>query len=269
MILVSGVLALAASLAVDWSAARAGLLPRGFRPQDPSGPWRRALVTGLLCLVLWIAVFAPLAALAGGAEAATPAEGPVWGLFALHGLFALFLVTWLVAGREAGSWRRELGLRARRPGLEIGLGLAAGFGAWLVVIASLVLVGLTLVALGQEDLLPSEPPAVVPWIASLSIVLRLGVSLSAGIFEELFFRGFLQPRAGIVASTALFVLAHSAYQQPLMLVGITMLSLIFAALVWWRRNLLSAIVAHAVFDAVQLLIIVPRAVDLLARAAGH
>lgn len=267
MILASGVLALAASLAIDWSAARAGLLPRGFRPEDPSGPWRRALVTGLLCLVLWIAVFAPLAAL-GSADAASAAEGPVWGLFALHGLFALFLVTWLLAGREAANWKSELGLRARRPGLEIGLGIAAGLGAWLVVIASLVVVGLTLVALGHEDLLPSEPPAVVPWVASLSIGLRLGVSLSAGVFEELFFRGFLQPRAGILVSTALFVLAHSSYQQPLMLVGITMLSLIFAGLVWWRRNLFAAIVAHAVFDAVQLLIIVPRAVELLGRTAG-
>jgi len=267
VILASGLLALAASLAIDWATTRAGLLPPGFRPEHPTGPWRRSLAMGLLCLVLWLAVFAPLATL-GQTPPVSLEEGPLWGLFALHALFALFLVVWLVLGHGAKRWSLELGLRTRRPVVELGLGVAAGLGAWLVVIAAMVAVALTLVAVGAEDLLPTEPPAVVPWIASLSIVLRLGVSLSAGVFEELFFRGFLQPRSGVAASTALFVLAHSSYQQPLMLVGITMLSLIFAALVWWRRNLLAAIVAHAVFDAVQLLIILPRAVDMLARAGS-
>lgn len=267
MILLSGVLALAASLAIDWATARAGLLPPGFRPEHPGGVWRRALSTGLLCLVLWLAVFVPLAVAGREAERGLE-QGPVWGLFALHGLFALFLAVWLVLGHAAGDWTREVGLRTRRPGVEAALGLAAGVGAWLVVLATLVAVGLTLVALGEEDLLPREPPAVVPWIASLSVALRLAVSVSAGFFEELFFRGFLQPRAGVAASTVLFVLAHSSYQQPLMLLGVTMLSLIFAGLVWWRRNLLAAIVAHAVFDAVQLLIIVPRAVDFLAAAGA-
>jgi membrane protease YdiL (CAAX protease family) len=262
VILASGALALLATLGIDWAATRAGLLPPGFHPQRPSGIWRRAAVNGLLCLVLWLAVFAPLTSL-GRTDAPPPQEGPLWGLFALHALFALFLVVWVLLGYDAGQRANELGLQTPRPGVEIGLGLAAGLGAWLAVIASLVVVGLTLVALGRDDLLPAEPPTVVPWIASLPVALRLGVSLSAGLFEELFFRGFLQTRSGVVVSTALFVLAHSSYQQPLMLVGISMLSLIFAALVWWRRNLLAAIVAHAVFDAVQLLIVVPRAVDLM------
>ena len=42
-----------------------------------------------------------------------------------------------------------------------------------------------------------------------------------------------------------------------MLVGIAALSLLFAWLVRWRRNVLAAIVAHAVFDLIQLLIVVP------------
>lgn len=267
MILASGVLALAASLAIDWAAARAGLLPPGFRPEHPAGAARRALATGLLCLVLWLAVFAPMTA-AGQAPPDPLEQGPVWGLFALHGLFALFLLVWLVLGHDARHWTRELGLRTARPGVEAGLGLAAGLGAWLAVIATLVAVGLTLVALGEEDLLPSGPPAIVPWIASLPVALRLAVSVSAGVFEELFFRGYLQPRGGVAASTALFVLAHSSYQQPLMLLGVSLLSLIFAGLVWWRRNVLAAIVAHAVFDAVQLLVVVPRAVDVLAAVGG-
>ena len=42
-----------------------------------------------------------------------------------------------------------------------------------------------------------------------------------------------------------------------MLVGITVLSLLFAFLVRWRRSVLAAIVAHAAFDLIQLLIVVP------------
>ena len=75
--------------------------------------------------------------------------------------------------------------------------------------------------------------------------------------EERFFRGFLQPRVGIGVSTLLFVLAHLSYDQPFLLVGVSILSLVFAALVWWRQNVWPAIAAHFLFDAVQLLILIP------------
>jgi membrane protease YdiL (CAAX protease family) len=85
----------------------------------------------------------------------------------------------------------------------------------------------------------------------------VALALSAGLVEELFFRGFLQPRVGIGVSTLLFVLAHLSYDQPFMLVGITILSLVFAGLVWWRQNVWPAVAAHFLFDAVQLLILIP------------
>ena len=84
-----------------------------------------------------------------------------------------------------------------------------------------------LVALGGEEALPKQPPALIPWIAALPVGVRLLISLSAGVVEEIFFRGFLQPRIGIFLSTVLFVLAHFSYGQPFMLVGITLLSLIY------------------------------------------
>ena len=42
-----------------------------------------------------------------------------------------------------------------------------------------------------------------------------------------------------------------------MLIGITLLSLIYGLLVKWRQNIWPAIAAHALFDGVQLLVIVP------------
>jgi membrane protease YdiL (CAAX protease family) len=108
----------------------------------------------------------------------------------------------------------------------------------------------------------------VPWIAGLPLLLRLAVSVSAGAVEEGFFRGFLQPRVGVFLSTLFFALAHLSYEQPLMLVGITLLSLLFAALVRWRQNVLAAAAAHFAFDAIQLLVVIPFALRLLEEGGG-
>ncbi|HSL84941.1 MAG TPA: CPBP family intramembrane glutamic endopeptidase, partial [Thermoanaerobaculia bacterium] len=160
-------------------------------------------------------------------------------------------------GGLARSFARQFGLRARSPGAEIGIGVAAGAAGWVLTILLMLAVVGVVWALGGEEVLPTEPPELIPWVAGLPLLVRLAIGVTAGVVEETFFRGFLQPRAGIVLSSALFVLAHLSYDQPFMLVGIAALSLLFAWLVRWRRNVLAAIVAHAVFDLIQLLIVVP------------
>lgn len=151
---------------------------------------------------------------------------------------------------------------------ELGLGVVLGVGAWLAVIAALLVVALVLYLTGGESALPKAPPTLVPFLAGLPVIVRLLVSLSAGVVEEFFFRGFLQPRIGIWLSTALFVLAHFSYGQPFMLVGITVLSLIYGLIVRWRQTIWPAIVAHTLFDAVQLLVMIPYALKLLETGAG-
>ncbi len=260
-------LAAATALAVDAMTRRRGLEPPGFRP-DPARPGlaalRRGLALTVVAGVLWIGVFGPLGAVGTLAEPDL-SQMPVSQLFLLHLLFAAALLLWYLLGfaGTGGSWLTQLGLRARRPLTEIGLGLAVGLGGWLVVLAVMVLIGSLIWALGGRELLPERPPALIPWLAGLPVWVRLAVSLSAGVVEEAFFRGFLQPRVGIGMSTALFVLAHAGYEQPLMLVGITLLSLLFALLVRWRQNIWPAMAAHGLFDAVQLLIVVPTALELL------
>lgn len=146
---------------------------------------------------------------------------------------------------------------------EIGIGLLLGIGAWGAVLAAALVMGAVIWALGGEEALPKQPPALVPWIAALPVGVRLLISLSAGVVEETFFRGFLQPRIGIALSTLLFVFAHFSYGQPLMLVGIGTLSLIYALLVRWRQNIWPAIAAHFLFDAVQLLVVIPYALKMI------
>jgi membrane protease YdiL (CAAX protease family) len=151
---------------------------------------------------------------------------------------------------------------------EIGLGLLLGIGAWVTVLLALMGVAGVLWAVGGESAVPKAPPALVPLIAGLPIWVRFLVSLSAGVVEESFFRGFLQPRVGILLSTACFTLAHLSYGQPFMLVGIALLSLIYGLLVKWRQNVWPAIAAHALFDGVQLLVIVPAALKMLQGTGG-
>jgi membrane protease YdiL (CAAX protease family) len=151
---------------------------------------------------------------------------------------------------------------------EVGLGVTLGIGAWVAVLLALMVIAGAVWALGGQNAVPKSPPALIPLIAALPVWVRFLVSLSAGVVEESFFRGFLQPRVGILASNGFFVLAHLSYGQPFMLVGIALLSLIYAFLVRWRQNVWPAMAAHALFDGVQLLVVVPAALRMLGAEKG-
>jgi membrane protease YdiL (CAAX protease family) len=298
-LLLPAVLALAAAWWLDRSTARRGLQPPGFR-----SPARRALGLAAVAVVLFRGVFLPLG-LIGLDEAAAKVDlstvHPVQ-LFGLHAMMVAALLVWFLAG-YAGVRRRlsaetaetaetvetetvettetagrpvpllrrfaeQLGFVAPDVGREIGVGVVLGFAAWFGVLAAAVVVGLLLYALGGEELVPKRPPDLVPWIAGLPIALRVLASLSAGIVEETFFRGLLQPRIGLFASSLFFVLAHASYGQPFMLIGVTLLSVIFGLLVRWRQSIWAAIAAHVLFDAIQLLLVIPAALKLIDKAGA-
>lgn len=228
--------------------------------------WVRRVAAGMvLAAVLWLGVFLPLGMI-GTSQPFDPGAIATSQLFLLHVVLLTTIVVWylLAFGAADGmSWWRQFGLRAENPLKELGLGVVAGLAAWMAVVAVMVLTGLSLWALGGQEFLPESAPPLVPWLAGLPLLLRLGLSLSAGFAEEIFFRGFLQPRTGILFATVLFVLAHLSYEQPFMLLGVTLLSLVFALLVRWRQSIWAAVSAHATFDAVQLTIMIPWALKNL------
>lgn len=252
---------------IDRKMERRGLLPPLFRsdpgaPLGGAGALRRASAWALLFVVFWATIFASISLLGTtvAAEFTAPATPQ---LFLVHVILLITLALWyalayLGPGADGRtSPVRQFGLRTPSIATEVGLGLLCGIAAWVVVLSMLVGIGALVWVLGGEDALPRDAPPIVPWIASLPIALRLAISASAGFAEELFFRGFLQPRVGIALSTALFALAHLSYDQPAMLVGVTLLSLTFAFIVRWRQSIWAAMVAHAVFDAIQLLLVIP------------
>ena len=83
------------------------------------------------------------------------------------------------------------------------------------------------------------------------------IVVSAMVVEELFFRSFLQTRVGPVAATLMFTAAHGAYGQPLMLIGILVISTVLSITFARYRNVLPCIVAHGVFDAIQMFVVIP------------
>lgn len=271
-------LALFTVLWIDALTRRRNLLPPRFRI-PPAGDsravletlGRRAIAMTVLGLLLWVGVFLPLGSLGIEQEIDFSLLSGL-DLFALHLMLVICVGVWYLTGfvptpsgadKGRTKWSVQLGFRTDSFFREIGIGLLAGVGAWLAVIGVLLAVAMVIWWLGGEELLPQQPPPMIPWIAGMPILLRVGISLSAGFVEEMFFRGFLQPRVGLALSTALFVLAHASYEQPLMLLGVGLLSVIYGLLVRWRQNIWPAIAAHALFDAVQLLLVIPAALRVL------
>ena len=278
-----------AVLLFDDMTRRRGLDPPGFRE-----PLRRIAATALIAFCFYVGIFAALGSIGRQGEIDL-SQLSSWQLFTLHGIFALTIVGWWTAGflamparadrtgrseraNETGDgagdpagagtvsgWRsfaEQLGLRTPNLPRELALGAVAGVGAWLAVLCAVFVFALVLSALSGEELLPQAPPAVIPWLAGRPIFLRLAIAASAGVVEEAFFRGFLQPRIGIGLSTLFFALAHLSYDQPIMLVGVTLLSLLYGLLTRWRQNIWPAIVAHFLFDAIQLLVVIPAVLEL-------
>jgi len=282
-ILLPLVLTLLAVALVNLQMRRRGLVPPRFQAEtdpetgvaaaDTTGPRFRAALAGLvLAVVLYLSVLSPIGLI--GLDLTPDLDAlHALQLFTLHGFFAVALLAWYALGFApsagvATSLSSQFGLRAERVLREIGIGVLAGAGIWVGVVALLLLLSGLVMLFGGAEALPQEPPGLVLWIAGLSVWTRIAVSLSAGFFEEIFFRGFLQPRVGIAVSTIFFSLAHLSYDQPFMLVGVTVLSLLFAWLVLWRQSIWAAASAHAMFDMIQLVIVIPLLTGFLDTAPG-
>jgi len=244
-----------------------GLAIAGRRPSivEFRGALRQALATGLLVAILTVAVFSPLTAFG---EAHDIDTSQIWLpiVFVGHVLLTMFLVLWWTLRRNGGFFA-FLHVSATNFGHNVRLGLAVGAGGWLLTIAvtGLVTGAAALVTGGFAE--PLEVPPIVHWLATLPVADKLLVIAAAMTVEEAFFRGFLQPRFGLVVSSVLFAFAHFSYGLPSLAVGVFTLSLIIGYTFDRTRSLVPCIVVHGMFDAIQLLVVLPWAVRLLESAA--
>jgi membrane protease YdiL (CAAX protease family) len=92
--------------------------------------------------------------------------------------------------------------------------------------------------------------------------LLIFTALTAGVTEELIFRGYIQTRlekafnnpiAGIVVSAILFSSLHASYGTLTQLLNPLLIGLLFSLYYWRYRNIKVLIVSHFLFDILSLL----------------
>jgi len=194
------------------------------------------------------------------------ARVPFYQLFGLHAvLFVFLLVWWLLTKRPPiGEF---LNIPRRGNGEAVLTGFAVGVGGWIFTISIAVIIGLILVASGVMPKNP-QPSPMIGWMAALPLWKKGVIVLSAMTIEEAFFRGWLQKRVGVIASTVLFALAHSGLGQPFLLIGVTLISLVIGFTFYRTKNLIPGIIAHGIFDAVQLFVVIPVVFKMSGLGAG-
>jgi membrane protease YdiL (CAAX protease family) len=209
----------------------------------------------------WLgAVLFLLTALVTKASQHTPtarelARIPFYSLFGMHAILLAFLAGWWLLTQRP-PLADYLNIRRDHAGELVLGGFAIGLAGWIFTLMVALLVGLILAATG---LAPKNmtPPPMIAWLAAQPIWKKALIVLSAMTVEEAFFRGWLQKRVGLIVSTALFALAHSGFGQPLLLIGVTVVSLVIGTAFYRTKSLIPGVMAHGVFDAVQLFVIIP------------
>jgi hypothetical protein len=158
--------------------------------------------------------------------------------------------------------RRHHCRRALRDHDRVGR-LGAGDRGERRVALVLLAIGYTPTAGEASGSSPLDVPAVLLWLAGLPAWRKLIVVAMAMTVEEAFFRAYLQTRIGWVPSSVLFALSHGGYGLPNLTASVFVVSLAIGWAFRRRDNLLPCIVAHGIFDGVQLFVIMPLAIKHL------
>lgn len=263
-------LAAAATMLIFVGFAAGGSLRRMAR--EFADPPRRIIGIAGLAAVLYAAVAMP-AATAGSGAIQDMEDIHFPSLFIGHAILATFLLAWWSL-RKPVRFPRFLFLRDAGAA-DVAGGIGLGLRVWGVTLAVAVVAGLLvqfvadglqLPATAGEEHIP-EIPAVMMWMADLSIGRKLLIVLAAMTVEEAFFRAFLQSRIGLLPSSVLFAVAHASYGLPTLMLGVFVVSIVIGLDFARHRRLLRSIVAHGVFDAIQLIVVVPWALRHLQAAS--
>jgi membrane protease YdiL (CAAX protease family) len=193
------------------------------------------------------------------AQASDLARTPFYALFSLHAILIMFLAGWWIATSRP-PLRQFLNIQREGAGEAVLTGLAVGVGGWIFTLVVALTFAAILSATGLID--KPQPSPVIGFMAALPFWKKVVLVLSAMTVEEAFFRSWLQKRIGLIASTVLFAMAHFTLGQPLLLIGVAMISLVIGFTFYRTKNVIPGVIAHGVFDAVQLFVIIPIAFKL-------
>jgi len=231
----------------------------GRRPylEECRGRLRQTIAAFLLIAILAVAVFYPVTSF-GEAEDIDPQMLWFPSLLTGHVVLTVFLLLWWRLRGDV-SLAAFLHLSARDLREKLRRGVIAGCGGWVLTVMITGAAAAAAAATGRLSA-PEEVPPIMVWLAQLPVLYKLIIVGAAMTVEEAFFRGFLQPRVGLVTSSLFFAMSHFSYGLPFMIVGVFTISLVIGRTLARTGDLLPCIVAHGIFDGVQLLIILPWAV---------
>jgi membrane protease YdiL (CAAX protease family) len=174
---------------------------------------------------------------------------PFWTtVILLHWLSAV-LAVWFVY--RSGGTLADLGLRLPVGRAAVLVGLLLTLGAGVVAFRELV-------PYGPGD---GSRADVLPWDRTERVVFVL-VSLSAGICEELVYRGFgltalrgrgWQTWQAVAVTTLAFVFVHGV-AGLILFPFYALFGLLFAGLFLWRQSLVPGVMLHASYDILVILI---------------
>ncbi len=206
----------------------------------------------LLSLDLALVGFLILAGMAllltGNLSDADPASDPEAGRGALWSgviaglvMFGVIPVMWLAGTRVKPLAGTLAYLKLHRPGR----GIALGVGLTGYPLAAALLLSIALEVFGFSPETGTDPFAAVDW------PLAVGISLGAGVGEEILFRGLLMPWIGVWGQAILFGLAHAS--AGWLSVGFTFGFGLWAGYLVRRGwSLWALITAHTLYDFVLL-----------------
>ncbi len=180
---------------------------------------------------------------------------------------------WILAGLVLwGIHMRKVPLRQllgeQRPGARawlVDLGIALGY--WAVALTVLAVLGSVLVKISGSHIDPQKIGDVTQKltpVTGVEMILFLVLSISAGISEELVFRGYLQQQfanmgrsvwAGVALSALVFGGAHG-YEGVAGVLLIAVYGAMFGVLALLRRGLRTGMIAHAWHDSISGLALV-------------
>jgi uncharacterized protein len=207
-----------------------------------------------LSILLIFAYFAVRQALQVNGVGGTP--GPLSHAAILRGYFFSIasewgMAYWVWAGVHwKGGNLRELTGGRWTSWRSIAADVAIAIPFWLVWELTAWLVHLAVDRVSMPTA-PYQPPA-----GFMEIFFWILLSVSAGICEEIVFRGYLQQQfraatssvaAAVILQGAVFGLAHT-YQGWKQVMVITALGILYGTFAAWRRNLRANMIAHAWSD---------------------
>lgn len=201
-----------------------------------------------LSILLGIAFFLTASNLVGPAAPVTAVGVTELVSQSITFVLIAYLGVGALINRDISSATERLGLHI--PTLRQTLiALLLVFAAFLITASASILMGIFQPELQKQ--IEQGLLQMTEQVSSLRGAAILG--LSAGIGEEILFRGAIQPRYGIIFTSLVFSLFHVQYGFSLVVLGIFGVGVLFG-LERQRMNTTTAIITHLVYDTIAVVI---------------